>query len=323
MKNLAVSGEMPHAVYHYCSVETFYNIIRNHTLRLSDIEKSNDFMEKKWAIHQCLDYIKCNLDNPDYPCSRSPLLARQLLESMEQQFHSYNMTILACCFSSKRDLLSQWRGYGDNGAGVSIGIDAPSRFAQAHDRTRQYFRAPQSANDLPSNLCFHKIQYSTEEIQDTVMHLFSIFLNWLPLENSIEKIAHALVRTIYPALPFFKSRAFSEESEWLCVYFPRLPAPPYIDETFDEPEFQDLLQAQKQTLVLDSFTLQPMEYRLRQRNLVPYRDLAFDAAEQPFIRSVTIGPKCPLDRETVKLFLELHGIPIPLEKICLSEISYR
>lgn len=45
---------LPSVVYHYCSVDTFFQIITNHTIRLSDIEKSNDFMEKKWAIQQCL-----------------------------------------------------------------------------------------------------------------------------------------------------------------------------------------------------------------------------------------------------------------------------
>ncbi len=29
-------------IYHYCSVETFLNIVRNHTLRLSDLCKSTD-----------------------------------------------------------------------------------------------------------------------------------------------------------------------------------------------------------------------------------------------------------------------------------------
>lgn len=32
-------------LYHYCSVETFFNIIKNSCLWLSDIEKSNDYQE--------------------------------------------------------------------------------------------------------------------------------------------------------------------------------------------------------------------------------------------------------------------------------------
>ncbi|MDY4442700.1 MAG: hypothetical protein SPE35_00925, partial [Butyricicoccus sp.] len=106
---------LPSVVYHYCSVDTFFQIITNHTIRLSDIEKSNDFMEKKWAIQQCLQHIRNNLHNPEYPCSRQPGLASRLLREMEQQFQQYNTMILAACFSSERDLLSQWRGYADDG----------------------------------------------------------------------------------------------------------------------------------------------------------------------------------------------------------------
>ena len=36
-------------VYHYCNLNTFYSIILNKTLRLSDITKSNDQLEITWA----------------------------------------------------------------------------------------------------------------------------------------------------------------------------------------------------------------------------------------------------------------------------------
>lgn len=37
-------------VYHFCNINTFYSIISNQTLRLSDITKSNDQLEITWAI---------------------------------------------------------------------------------------------------------------------------------------------------------------------------------------------------------------------------------------------------------------------------------
>ena len=39
----------PSTVFHYCSMDTFYAIITNKTLRLSDITKSNDSMEILWV----------------------------------------------------------------------------------------------------------------------------------------------------------------------------------------------------------------------------------------------------------------------------------
>ena len=104
MPNLLTASTLPDVVYHYCSVDTFFQIITNHTLRLSDIEKSNDFMEKKWAIRQCLEHIRNNLTTPAYSCSKQPELAAALLAGMEQQFQRYNTMILAACFSSERGI---------------------------------------------------------------------------------------------------------------------------------------------------------------------------------------------------------------------------
>lgn len=40
---------MSKSIYHYCSLETFSQIVKNKTIRLSDLNKTNDYMEKKWG----------------------------------------------------------------------------------------------------------------------------------------------------------------------------------------------------------------------------------------------------------------------------------
>jgi hypothetical protein len=37
-------------LYHYCNLDTFQSIIKNKCLRLSDLRKSNDLMERKWIF---------------------------------------------------------------------------------------------------------------------------------------------------------------------------------------------------------------------------------------------------------------------------------
>lgn len=46
------------SIYHYCSVDTLIAIIQNKTLRLSDLNKTNDYMEKKWAKKLIIDILK-------------------------------------------------------------------------------------------------------------------------------------------------------------------------------------------------------------------------------------------------------------------------
>ena len=43
----------PDVLYHYCSLDTFCNIMKNQSIWLSDVTKSNDSKELVWATWQC------------------------------------------------------------------------------------------------------------------------------------------------------------------------------------------------------------------------------------------------------------------------------
>lgn len=309
---------LPDTVYHYCSTDTFYRIVANKTLRLSDIEKSNDFMEKSWSIHQCISHLRGRIS-----AGEDRQRGASLVDALEEEFSKYNRMILACCFSKQRDLLSQWRGYGDNGAGICLGVDAANAFSNAHQRTRRFFSNRINFLGDIKNLGFDTIRYDAEELCRITEELFAMYVEMIPNELTPGKAAELMVRLIYPALPFFKSPAFREELEYRFVYYPELPVAPYKPELFSEEEFQEKLMLQKNPMELDRFILQPMNYRERNRNLVSYRDISFQNLPGSFIRSITIGPRCPVDRETLKLFMELNGLHIDIHDIYYSEVSYR
>lgn len=50
----------PELVYHYCSLETFYAIIQNSTIRMTNISKSNDSKEIKYILPR-MAYVCGNL----------------------------------------------------------------------------------------------------------------------------------------------------------------------------------------------------------------------------------------------------------------------
>lgn len=119
-------------VYHYCSLDTFNLIISNKTLRVSDISKSNDSEELKWisnkissTVINCIirDKILCQKYNIDD--EKINIIKSRLKRTTDSVFvnNSRNMLSLACCFSEVGDLLSQWRGYANDGNGVSIGFN--------------------------------------------------------------------------------------------------------------------------------------------------------------------------------------------------------
>ena len=93
---------MSKLLYHYCSVETFFQIIKNQTLRLTNIQYMNDSEE----LHYGIDLLGKSDEEMLY---------------LDKKYRGY-IDIYAMCFSEMGDLLSQWRGYGDNAEGLSISL---------------------------------------------------------------------------------------------------------------------------------------------------------------------------------------------------------
>jgi hypothetical protein len=102
-------------VYHYCSTQTFLAIINTKTIRLSDINTMNDYAEMHWAYDKFMQAIDLELDKYD----------RAFLDEIDKLVSSlqlYSLPLISC-FSKEADVLSQWRAYADNGAGVALGLD--------------------------------------------------------------------------------------------------------------------------------------------------------------------------------------------------------
>lgn len=91
-------------IYHYTSVDNFLKIITGRTIWVSSVTEMNDSFESTWYEQ----YAKSSVANKVVDTIND--------RRLNKQFH-------VCCFSKYSDLLSQWRGYGDSGAGVAIGFN--------------------------------------------------------------------------------------------------------------------------------------------------------------------------------------------------------
>ena len=112
-------------IYHYCSMDTFNIIMKNKTLRLSDITKSNDSQEKlliynhlKKAMTNAFKSLHLTIKPEDSDGVGSYLSTAK--KDLDEVVHQKSLVI---CFSKAEDLLSQWRGYANDGRGFSIGFD--------------------------------------------------------------------------------------------------------------------------------------------------------------------------------------------------------
>ena len=122
---------MENTLYHYCRLETFLSIITNKTIRASDCNKTNDTEESRWISSLIIDSFLLEIKSHPLFCSKYAIedkliYIKNLISSViEGTFYENkrNMLTFITCFSEEGDLLSQWRGYANDGAGLSIGFN--------------------------------------------------------------------------------------------------------------------------------------------------------------------------------------------------------
>jgi hypothetical protein len=275
-------------VYHYCSTDTFLAIIQNRRLRFSDINTMNDFGEMHWAYDKFIDAV--NIDLGDYD--------RKFLDEVDEivsslQLHSLP---LISCFSRDGDLLSQWRAYADNGAGVSLGLDSAllKRLAVRcglviYDEKEQvkYFRELLSVAHTFWKSAGNKLDLKAK---------FREFLFVVAFDNCL-----------------IKSPAFAEEKE---VRFIRATTVEQMDDgrwslSDSEGSSEDRFSSTKQQIC----------YRTRNGGIVAYVDLPLDGLGPKLVREVILGPRSPNNGAEVSMALLSQGFTD--FKIRKSTATYR
>jgi hypothetical protein len=99
-------------LYHYCTATTFHSIVASKSIWLSSLSQFNDSMEGKLASEAVE-----RLATSDKLDSETTKRIQDAVSRVENSVDG-----LGFCMSEEGDLLSQWRGYADDGAGVAIGF---------------------------------------------------------------------------------------------------------------------------------------------------------------------------------------------------------
>ena len=205
---------VPDIVYHYCSTEVFTKIIKEKSIRLSDITKSNDSMELKWALN-CINASHRNL--------REEMVIEQpnfFLDSPSQIVLDKSVIknrALVCCFSEEGDLLSQWRGYADDAQGFAIGFDAKVLDQFGFIAQKEW---EDSACQYYSGFRFDKVIYDEKEQVEEITRIARRLIQKRGQGTKITAFDFwAKVINSFPIIAFVKNPFFKEEKEWrLCEW---------------------------------------------------------------------------------------------------------
>ena len=99
-------------VTYYCGEHVFLSFLKSKELWLTSLSQSNDSAEGRWMREYWLNHFAPGHSTAENLARRGAALC---MDSA-----SHDRMALGVCFSEERDLLSQWRGYADDGAGFSI-----------------------------------------------------------------------------------------------------------------------------------------------------------------------------------------------------------
>lgn len=251
-------------VYHYCTLQGFLGIIQNESLWVSDISKSNDDLECAYSRNQIKDRIEQEIVN-----DTEVMHAWEMGYDMNSDLHDSVLTYVAC-FSEKKDCLSQWRGYADDGKGMAIGFNKKV--------------LEQLAKREKFNLAFAKVIYDKNEHERHVERVLKENLKRME-ERGVGHVALELNTNYRMEFPLYKHPSFAEEEEWRFVLNSR-------------PNGREIK--------VGNIIFKEPKYRVANGKLVSYRELCFSNIKENFVKEIWIGPKADVELRDIMQVLERY-----------------
>ena len=258
------------------------SILEKREVWAAQLALSNDAMEGKWIREVFIAY-----------CKDKAVSAHQQNELLKHLDFVISIAGYAgFCMSEEGDLLSQWRAYADNGAGVSIGFD--NKYFEELGNVRR------DRNDLFSAY-LTKVEYDLEEQKKLVAeHADGILklvadgaLTSPSILDSDEDVG--IWRRKYMQMGFrfiffyfflfkLKNPAFAEEREWRA-----------ISHIFHTDRASTLAELAK------------MDFKARLDRIVPFVRIALEPLAHQSVTEIVLGPRNATPERIIEALLVKYG----------------
>ena len=259
-------------IYHYCSTSTFLSIIDRRCLWLSDLNTMNDYGEMHWSYDMFIAAVNMVID----------VIGEDFIQEVDKIVSESQTRILPmlCAFSTDGDVLSQWRAYAEDGAGLAIGF-----------RSKMIL-------DLSART--EAIEYSREK---QIEHFRSWLIATHDLYRRMPEIERATLlfkecASMSTDMAFFKNPAFAEEKEVRTLRAIVVGQDTNGWHLRDEGGSGDRISRKKL----------PIKFRAaRNGGLVSYIELPLSGLGNELIPEVVIGPKSPNNGREISMALNAAG----------------
>ena len=283
-------------------------MVKSRSVWLSELTLSNDYMEGKWVSE--VFRLVCQDLNV------KPPVVEQLLQTLDDSSNIW--TGLGFCMSAKPDVLSQWRSYAEDGAGVSVGFPKDYLISIKDQFTSDPEEGSQ-ADKFSTVIGLSEITYNLDAQKKELHPLVEFIIDCV--ERGALRKPTLLTGDLTGEEKKKRSkawddfiRAFSEFS--LVLYSMKNPA-------FEE-ELESRLIAWLPKTSSDNDPhkyVKNLEVRARGNHIVPYLELKLQETEHAAINEVWLGPRNSTPETFVEAFLAKHGFPDV--KVQKSSASYR
>lgn len=211
-------------LHHYTTMNTFYNMIE-HSLCYENGDIHPKYITM-WATHYAHqnDPMECQLffeglknDILNYTKKKKIELTDEKKRLIQQPW--YGLNIFTISFSKQEDDLTMWRGYGQNGDGISLGFDfskLPSTppLYDANYKERKYQSESDPAYLLTKDLheCKYidpyNIEIAEEAYNKTIKNIFDKDETWTDIKQAM---------IINEYAPIYKHYKYEAEHEWRII----------------------------------------------------------------------------------------------------------
>lgn len=310
----------PKVLYHYASMEKGTSILKHKNIRLSDITKSNDVKEMSIFFPDLFDEMLKNYDEHngfsykfEYKGKGNRqafgLFVNELKKKIEKEFEDGSIATFALCLSEEGDLLSQWRGYADDGKGICLGLNVEEILK---------FVGISSV----SGFSLEKVEYLSKEqidewvknVANQMLGIVEIILEAIEEGNiqyySAKEFDEDIFNTIYYNILSeveesikFKTEGFKEEKEWRF----------FIKNSLNKDDIKGKKITSIGTLgegarrKTSKYVADNVEFNIKENDMVPFVSLKFEKFHNNLINQVICGPNNKIREKDLELFLRKYG----------------
>lgn len=272
-------------LYHYSSMSSFLKIIESSSIHCSNLSLANDPNEILLAQQEVV---------PEFFRDIAGLKTHLLNNSHE---------FFVLSFSCERDLLSQWRGYGDMGKGVMLELDLDVLKACNYSFNfylENFHKFNESVFGSPAFEVFD-VLYKRQEFKDKLSETYS---DYNRIKGDLKESLKSFDLTDINLINFinrvnilsycYKSEFYREENEVRCVIFSAMDDLGYKPNILRAEKWGE--EFQQQVIFLDV-----------QGHLSPRFPLRLKFNQLTALKSVMLGPSNPSSEELVRAALKTNG----------------